>query len=227
MGPVRRILVSICTVTILASCEKEAPISRAPTNREENSPVSLEGKSVAEILRIKYDQAQLTCKLQFSRGQRIDFGGLPSEVLSEIVLDATYWDLLNDYSDEKSFELKGAVRESWIKAEIKIKRIEVVQSVAYMDAQGKVFSMRYSPIIRAEYFLEQNYVFTPEDGNLSVKENGFKDFTEGSTGNWIDILVPSTDPTVSRDFYSAQLNCDFYTELKPEYKDQFVVQPTD
>ncbi|OFZ52922.1 MAG: hypothetical protein A2428_07320 [Bdellovibrionales bacterium RIFOXYC1_FULL_54_43] len=226
MTQARRILASVCAAVILAACGKEAPIGRAPTNREENTPVSLEENSVTEVLRIKYNRAQLTCNLKFSRGQKADFGEQPSEVFSEIVQDAAYWDLLNDYSDEKAFELKGAVRDSWIKVKIKIKRIEVVHSLTYMDDQGKVYRMRYSPILRAEYFFEENYVFIPEDGNMTGKGNGFKDFTEGSTGNWID-MVASTDPTVSGDFYSAQLNCDFDTELKPEYKDQFVVQPTD
>jgi hypothetical protein len=226
MSLTRHVLVAVCATAFLSACGKEALkgqnlISDSPTPVKP-IPGSLEGMSTPDLIRTKYNRAHLDCSLRFARGEKSGATVFPPDFFtSESVVTHASWDLLNDYADEKSFSLEGAVRDSWIKAQVKIRRIEVVKSLTYTNASGKDFKMQYSPVLKAEYSYEQNIVFVPGHGNVSGGGNGSNSINENIAGALIDSVL-STEPTESKDAYSIRLDCVFNTELKPEYKDQWV-----
>lgn len=194
--------------------------STAHQQNEALRAVDLAGKSVQEVLDLKYNKAELNCALWVQRNQKLDLTTGPSD---SIILD-----LKTDFQTPQTFKLTGQVQDHTTEVQIEINSLAIRSSFYLKDVDGRVYVARYSPY--ADYILHYKSATTFENGVISRSDS----HTNHQVGERIldralNVAYDSqpVDPdgsVLNRGAYRDYVHCVIDTEIKPEYQDQFEIQ---
>jgi len=198
----------------LFGCGKSNDNHSEPANNPSQKPIAqnLSGQSIQDVIQTKYTKVLFTCELWVQRGAELVKSNPPSDKLT--------WDLLKDFSIEKSFELKGDVQDHTMRMNVNVRSVEIYGSVHHTTADGIVYKMAHTPVIKMDFAYETDTVYAP---GVSSHGSGFqkRDIHE-------KIMDMSLNHSFSSDAAAGTffhyLECTIDTEIKPEYKDHFSIE---
>lgn len=109
-------LVGVILATLLSGCAKNNDNkNNDPTANQQNQQpkaIDLSGKSLEEVLALKYNKAELSCAVWVQRNQKLDLTATPN--------DSFVLDLKADSKMPHTFKLAGQIQNHKIEAQIEV-----------------------------------------------------------------------------------------------------------
>lgn len=218
-------LVGIILATLISGCAKNNDNkNNDQTVNQQNQQakaVDLSGKSLEEVLKLKYDKAELKCELWTQLSNQLNLSGTPN--------DSASWDLKSGEAMPETLILNGEISNHRISIEVKLNSVALLSSLNHLDSDLTRYELRYSPSVNVN--ITHEAITTFPSGPFIASGNGS---SRNINERIKDIPINSaleTDPeqqggiTIDRGSYRDYAHCFIDTEIKPEYQDQFKVQP--
>lgn len=218
-------LVGIILATLVSGCAKnnDNKNNDQTVNQQKQQPkaVDLSGKSLEEVLALKYNKAELKCELWTQLSNQLDISGTPN--------DSASWDLKSGVAMPEVLNLKGEIQNHKISIEVKLNSVSLLSSLNHLDSDLTRFELRYSPTVNVNITHESITTF-PTGPFIASGYGSSRNINEKIK----DIPVNgslATEPeqqngiTIDRGSYRDYAHCFIDTEIKSEYQDQFKVQP--
>lgn len=171
-------------------------------------PVELAGKSLAEVLSIKYNKAKLVCSLRLQYGKEMDFSVAPD--------DKVELDLAQENLEGKTFSLKAKAGDAVSEYTVKVDKVKVVGLTELRHSDKKTYKMNYSPVVDISY----NY-----KNDVKVPSGSFGSNSKFQSSIYEKVLSTQKESYyVSADIaYHYAYQCTIDTDIKPLYQKQFSV----
>lgn len=191
-------------------CSNSFESLRAGKNGNEKpgpGAIDLSGKSLEEILQIKYTKALLKCAL-WIQYKELDIK-LPA-------IETYTWDLKSGEKAPEAFSIKHKINNYTVEFNFKFKKFYKVDGLV-LNEQGKKYTLKFTPHIEMSYSTLR--VLSLPDGDVTARE---------STENYhVSEKIPS--PVVKEvipapDVLHTYAHCLIDTDIKPDYADQFKVE---
>lgn len=207
-----RYIVSFAIALVFVACAKNNKASISPENPETKlADVNLDGKSTENILKTKYNKAILICSLWLQFGTELNRSNNPNDTFS--------FDLLKGEINNDTLKLSGKTQSFSSDIKIQIKQL-AIEHVNHTDVDGTVYRMKYTPVVRLEIV---NQVYKGSENGLIFSGNGV-----GKRIIYEKIKDKSLDESFSTPgdirSYFNYIECIIDTDIKSEYRDQFVVE---
>lgn len=164
---------------------------------------SLQGKSVGEVLKAKYNSVVLQCSLRTQRAPKLDLNAPASDMRT--------WDLLKDHMSPRKQSLRGQIAKHGLSANIEIEKIDL-----YKGNVGK-FDVEYSPKVIVKFHVRDQNENTQRVWeshlNVTLHRSVFeKSVTVGFHQSW---------QLAGEEMVHDHVSCALLTEHKPEYQHQY------
>jgi len=204
----------------VAGCQKKSGPASQAIQPVAVQPRNLDGLSMADTLTTKYDKAELHCQLDFpfliqKNGSGQKYSGS----------DSFKWDLLHDYAETKTFELKAQSGPIALLVELQIQKI-TLGSVNFHDGEtGKSYQMQYSPLVEGLYRYKLDNPIVIGNG-VSDENYGHGPFSlyESIGHKVINEAAGSQMQGGSGGFnFEIHLACTLDTKIKAEYQNQYSI----
>lgn len=214
-------LTGILFAMFTVSCAKYNVNNETKPANQDQKPraVDLSGKSLTEVLALKYNRAELKCELWTQLSQKLDISVIPNDFIS---LD------LKKEAMPESLSLKGEVANHKVSVNVKINSAEVIEGLSSEVESGEKYTWQFSPLIEASIFHES--VTTKSTGSIVINTKDPKSLIKEKIKNVQvqDSLKAEPEQqgggTIDHGFYHDYAHCYIDTEIKPEYQDQFKVE---
>lgn len=171
------IILNFFVVLTLVSCgkyegqddKKNAPgngsndDSRNPQRTAQNQ--NYPGKSVEEILRIKYKNAFLVCHLWVQKSKKIN--------RSEVPVRTVRWNLIKNFSPTNEFDFKVSVSEHKARFSLDITSLEIIERLSMRNDRGLSVERKNSPVIEMVLTYESETKFG--EGRQVISRSSSKD----------------------------------------------------
>lgn len=179
---------------------------------------NLAGKSIAEVLKLKYDKAVLKCDLWTQRRDKLDIS-LPAN-------DSVAWDLKSNEPMPNSWNLNGQDGIHKVEAEIKLNSLGLQESVNLVTANGTRYKMSYTPFVNLNisYKTTTTYPGGPFYTNSKWDNQEVREKVNQVLLNDSETPLNKGDDGIQYGPSYSYINCVIDTEIKPEYQEQFVVE---
>lgn len=226
-------IASVALAAIISSCtviknDKKTP---QPDDRvEQQGATNLSGKTTSEVLKLKYNKAELKCALWTQKSQALDINLTPSDMVvinlkTTSLASATI--TLNGHAKE---QINDVVLSHTFFITLNVLKFSIIDSLRFVDGDGTVYTEKFTPTIEvstsfvSESILGQN---PPEKVSGSTPKIAFYEkvlshvFSSSQT-------IPSMTfggVVVNPGFYFDHVQCLINTEIKPEYQDQLQIVP--
>lgn len=215
----------IFVTSFISACSKndDKKNSNPPPHKQDKSPkaVDLAGKSVEEVLEIKYNKADLICALWTQINQKLNLDLSPNDSVS--------WDLKSKNVMPEVLNLSGQVQDHRIEVQIKLNSLALYSSLSFRDSDWTHYQISYSPYVNVSVNSEELTTYpigllqsSSYSSSREIKEK-IKDIP--INGSLAVEPVQENGVTIDREAYHDYVHCFIDTEIKPEYQDQFQVQP--
>lgn len=188
---------------------------------QQNNPnaINLSGKSTAEVLNLKYNRVVLKCALWSQNDKNINLVFSPNDTVT--------LDLKKNSEFPQSLELSAIVDNHEIKVSFEVVKLAHYGVLNFTDSLGNNILAQYSPYVEAKFSsFTKNFLgngqFTSNQGSSSrtVKER-----IEDVALNQITEPTQQNAGIVSKSAFSDYVGCIIETDIKPEYRNQFVFKP--
>jgi len=194
--------VYLIILTFLASCGKSN--SSSPKKTQSQEAEALYGKSLSEVLSLKYDEAKIKCSLRLQENEVVDLSQKPNEVFS--------WDLIDPLDVKKKSIVLGNLSGT---ITYKLSEVKIVDSVYYSTNDGREFQMMHSPVVK---IASDSKLESRTDDSFEIIKQGYEmDMFEN-----VGINHRTEETTVDDKHHLVDLRCELSTKIKQAYKDQFV-----
>jgi hypothetical protein len=197
---------------------------------QQRKALDLSGKTVEEILALKYNKAELSCKLWVQRFEtqyppntslHIDDNTSKPDLTKEPD-DFFVYDLKANPNEPKSFTLAGEVPNHYT-VELAITFSPVhIHDIVHQDSKNlTIYSSSYSPYLNYGLFFKYNAIsndFKPIDSKLDqgkVYEKMPRKIMDHNRG-----FTYATEKATDHIRYHDHVECVINTEIKPEYSGQ-------
>jgi hypothetical protein len=193
------------------------PVSNPGTGSQ--SAPSLTGLSTEDTIKTKYDSAILHCELKFPFQVRVN-----GQEQSDEGAAAADWDLLKDYSEQKTLKMDAKSFNTHILVDLEIEKVEISgMQVNEDEATGAIYKTENSPVITGSYSYQSSNSVNVEGMVSKPSGEGKFTFNEGITNTFVNVDTTGQlgDGSSSAYGYTVQLGCELNTKLKPAYADQF------
>ncbi len=217
-------IIAILT-SIFSGCAKDDDKNRnTPTvspQNEKPTALNLLGKSLDEVLKIKYNKAELKCELWTQQTVKLD--------LSRTSNDSVSWDLKGESTLPRTLTLKGLIQNHQIEVEIKINSVAIRQKLQHTDVNGAIYKMLYSPYVKLNFSYKASTQFPT--GPFFASGNGTSYEVNERIKNVPLNNTLATQPeeldemVINRGSFRDYVQCLLDTDIKPEYQDQFKIDP--
>ncbi len=224
MQKVYSLVVGVILASAVSGCAKSDDNRNNPTvtpQTEKPMVVDLSGKSLDEVLKIKYNKAELKCALWTQRSQQLDITGSPTDSVS--------LDLKSNPTVPATLTLKGQIQDHGTEIQLAVSSLAMWGTLHHTDTEGTVYLASYTPYAKIDYTLTSSTVFGV---GQSSSGNGFgsRSVNEKIVDMTLNQSVSSA-PTaengvvLNQGAFRDYVQCVIETDIKPEYQDQFKVQP--
>lgn len=192
---------------------------------QEASEEQLAKLSPEEILKTKYDQAELDCTLNFP----VTVSNQGTQT-TDPASTSLKWDLLENYSDTEvlPFEVQAASGSVDLVGQLKIDKVEIIPSID-INQDGTNYQLQYTPHLTGSFTAKTAHPILIDQGSIGVSVSDPFDLYENIPPSASATESGSTQNPNQPDWISYQLHldCMFNTKLKPEYQNQWAkIQPT-
>jgi hypothetical protein len=210
--------------TTFAGCNgNDSSSSTGNPSPKDEVAQSLNGLSVKDLIKTKYQSAILECQLDFMirETQENVTTNHPSE-------NSVTWDLLADYADNKELKLTSKSQGNSVTADINIEKIDI-QNANVLYENGQEYNFKNSPVIfsNTKVYSDGAIVISDEvNGKFDGGGNGQEQINEGiseillETSAWAQPdpknPIPSFDQ--SKNGYTVQVTCLLKTTPKTAYQ---------
>lgn len=202
--------------SLLVACAKSKDSTDpqpAPPAAVEDAVEDLSGKPAPDVLKTKYDSAVLTCSLWVQRGSELVTTVSPTDSFS--------WDLISDFAYQNTFKLAGEVRDHSLEVVINVEAVEIFGEVNLTTVDGSKYIMSNTPVVKLRFqtesttHLASNFSGAGTGSGFAVVYEGVKDMVlnQNSSGGSSEVK-----------FFNF-LECTINAVIKPDYQDQFKVEP--
>lgn len=224
MNKVNSLVVSVVLALAVSGCAKSDDQKNIPNVKppnEKSTPVDLSNRSVDDVLKIKYNKAVLKCELWTQQSVQLDTSGKPT--------DSASWDLKSGTPMPQVLTLKGKIRNHVITVEIKPNSVGLNDNLSIQKPNLTVYTLIHSPYVKVGMTFNAATEFPA--GPFYSSGSGTD---ENINEKLIDDLVnqalksqPEQSGGVTIDYGSFRdyAHCFIDTDIKPEYQDQFKVEP--
>lgn len=218
-------LVSVVVLLSLVGCIKggEAqPVATkslsGPVDAPQSSTINLAGKSLSEVLKLKYNKVELNCQLWTQALEHIVTTGEPNDVVSVDLMSLTL---------PKVLTLKWQLQYHNLAFTVKINSVGLKESLNLNDLDGTKYKASYTPFVDADFTsISYSYSGRPGDGPFIVGPSSgtsIQVYENVRTLALSDVIGVFTDSLGITRSYSDEVLCMVKTEIKPEFRNQFEV----
>jgi hypothetical protein len=203
-------------VITLVSCEKSnsnQPNNVVVNDTDKISVQTLDGKSTEEVLKIKYNKANLNCNLWVQYGNELNKSIAPNDSFS---LDL----LKNDINHESSKELSGTAQGQAVEVSIDLKDLKIANETLVNRDTNTTYKMTNTPVIVLDYDYKQTPV---RDGGLVISGSGHSERTINEKIKDMSLNISNKSENGLGTYFNY-LECSIETDIKAEYQDQFKVE---
>lgn len=182
----------------------------------------LNGLSLVDVLKQKYEKAELKCDLWVQQNQALDLNLLPND---SGILDLKAIAGFPQSAFPIKMNLKSKVRQHESEFQVIVNRIELSIDHRVRDLDGTLYHLKYSPTVNANF--THNLTTHLSGGAFSVEGSGSSvDVFEKIKSVQLNANLPMPKELAGGtlvDFgaYRDYGHCYIDTVIKPEFKDQF------
>lgn len=191
---------------LLFGCGKSSSNSSPNSNqtRETVQAGALTGKSLDEVLTLKYSSVSVDCALRLQESEAVDLARLP---------DHTFlWKLPADKNAERVVPVKFGQLEGTMTFTLPI--ILLIDNLTHTNPSGEEYHLEFTPKVVVYSSRSLKYVSLPD---LTMFHRGYEVDLVENTGYDAKTTVLSNELTP----HVIDLRCALNTVVKPGYEDQF------
>lgn len=184
--------------------------------------IDLSGKTVEEVLSLKYSKALLSCALWSQRSKEIDLTVVPN--------DSATLDLKVDTSMPKNLKLHSQIENQHMEVDLNVSQLAIYGSLHLTDSSGNVFIAKYSPYVSVGYSHKSTIIFGVGQ-SMTGSVSDIRTVNEKIIDTALNESISSQPEdlgngvVIDRGAFNNVVSCTIETEIKPEYQDQFQMIP--
>jgi hypothetical protein len=206
-----------------SSCQQSSDHPPQPPTPDSQPAPSLDGLAPRDLIRAKYDKAQLECQVKFPTtiAERTN-NGITQNIQNGS--DSYTWDLLDDYSDTRTIQLQARSGEVSLIATIEVDQIQIEDNTVKSSDGTNTYELKDSPVLTGKYsFNVDKAIYEPVTGSaLAPQGSGPFTIYEGMNNDFATSSGSVQVDGSPLNVYQVQIGCVLDTHLNQEYQNQFL-----
>ena len=202
-----KMTLSVSIIALTLGCAKKVETKKTET-KPGSEIVSLGNKSFTEIMELKYNKAELICRMYIQVGPTLDITKEPN---AQVALD-----LKAPYTLPLELSMGSNILNHSLTAKIEVKEFGIQNVTIHQMDEQLIFELENSPFARVNFSATSKT--TTESGTMGSSHSGSDTkVNEAEKSRQLESHLITSN-------FIDYVNCSIEGDIKPEYKDQLKIE---